>query len=259
MAVSAQSASEPRTFQQLILALQQYWIGQGCVLMQPYDMEVGAGTFHPSTFLRAVGPEPWRAAHVQASRRPTDGRYGENPNRLQHYYQFQVLIKPAPLDIQELENAVVVSRWIAGQPAPPYYRDIFGLDGPFDRKQHYECRLPSIAINRSVYAPAGTGGTDENLPTGTLINNSYNFMTPVNADTTLYFWVQHRNARVGDTTVSARMFDGARTAFLEDKAVLEAVHRGMADHSAPALNLGLDAGAIRFRRLVEARIKAETG
>jgi glycyl-tRNA synthetase alpha chain len=100
--VAEQPSSSTITFQDLILRLQNYWIGQGCVLMQPYDMEVGAGTFHPSTFLRAIGPEPWRAAHVQASRRPTDGRYGDNPNRLQHYYQFQVLIKPAPLDIQDV-------------------------------------------------------------------------------------------------------------------------------------------------------------
>ena len=92
----------PKTFQGLILALQDYWSRQGCALLQPYDMEVGAGTFHPATFLRAIGPEPWRAAYVQPSRRPTDGRYGENPNRLQHYYQFQVVLKPSPLDIQEL-------------------------------------------------------------------------------------------------------------------------------------------------------------
>jgi len=90
------------TFQGLILALQEYWAAQGCVLLQPYDMEVGAGTFHPATFLRAIGPEPWRAAYVQPSRRPTDGRYGENPNRLQHYYQFQVMLKPSPLEIQAL-------------------------------------------------------------------------------------------------------------------------------------------------------------
>jgi len=90
------------TFQGLILGLQQYWAGHGCVLLQPYDMEMGAGTFHPATFLRAIGPEPWAAAYVQPSRRPTDGRYGENPNRLQHYYQFQVVIKPSPLNIQEL-------------------------------------------------------------------------------------------------------------------------------------------------------------
>jgi glycyl-tRNA synthetase alpha chain len=92
----------PTTFQNLILALQEYWANQGCVLQQPYDMEVGAGTFHPATFLRAIGPEPWSAAYVQPSRRPTDGRYGENPNRLQHYYQYQVVIKPSPLQFQEL-------------------------------------------------------------------------------------------------------------------------------------------------------------
>ncbi|MGM0412836.1 MAG: glycine--tRNA ligase subunit alpha [Pseudomonadota bacterium] len=93
---------DPTTFQGLILALQDYWAEQGCVVLQPYDMEMGAGTFHPATFLRAIGPEPWRAAYVQPSRRPTDGRYGENPNRLQHYYQFQVVLKPSPLAIQEL-------------------------------------------------------------------------------------------------------------------------------------------------------------
>ena len=86
----------------MIGALQAYWAEQGCVVQQPYDMEVSAGTFHPSTFIRAIGPEPWRAAHVQGSRRPTDGRYGENPNRLQHYYQFQVMLKPSPDDIQAL-------------------------------------------------------------------------------------------------------------------------------------------------------------
>jgi glycyl-tRNA synthetase alpha chain len=92
----------PRTFQDLILALQGYWAAQGCALLQPYDMEVGAGTFHTATFLRSIGPEPWSAAYVQPSRRPTDGRYGDNPFRLQHYYQFQVALKPSPLDIQEL-------------------------------------------------------------------------------------------------------------------------------------------------------------
>ncbi len=90
------------TFQGLIFALEQYWADQGCVILQPYDMEMGAGTFHTATFLRSIGPEPWNAAYVQPSRRPTDGRYGENPNRLQHYYQYQVVMKPNPLDIQEL-------------------------------------------------------------------------------------------------------------------------------------------------------------
>jgi glycyl-tRNA synthetase alpha chain len=90
------------TFQQIILALNQYWDRQGCALLQPYDMEVGAGTFHTATFLRAIGPEPWNAAFVQPSRRPKDGRYGENPNRLQHYYQYQVVMKPSPPDLQDL-------------------------------------------------------------------------------------------------------------------------------------------------------------
>ena len=90
------------TFQGLILSLQDYWARQGCVVLQPYDMEVGAGTFHVATFLRSIGPEPWSAAYVQPSRRPTDGRYGENPNRLQHYYQYQVVIKPSPLNLQDL-------------------------------------------------------------------------------------------------------------------------------------------------------------
>src|SRR5919108_6416882 len=96
-------ALDPKnSFQDLILALQQYWAAQGCVILQPYDLEVGAGTFPPATTLRALGPLPWRAAYVQPSRRPKDGRYGENPNRLQHYYQFQVVMKPSPPDFQEL-------------------------------------------------------------------------------------------------------------------------------------------------------------
>jgi glycyl-tRNA synthetase alpha chain len=99
---STPPAPDAATFQGLILALQRYWASKGCVVLQPLDMEVGAGTFHPATFLRAIGPEPWSAAYVQPSRRPTDGRYGDNPNRLQHYYQFQVVIKPSPLEIQDL-------------------------------------------------------------------------------------------------------------------------------------------------------------
>ena len=91
-----------RSFQGLILTLQQFWADQGCAILQPYDIEMGAGTFHPATTLRALGPRPWRAAYVQPSRRPKDGRYGENPNRLQHYYQYQVILKPSPPDLQEL-------------------------------------------------------------------------------------------------------------------------------------------------------------
>jgi glycyl-tRNA synthetase alpha chain len=89
-------------FQDVIFALQKFWARKGCVLVQPYDMEVGAGTFHPTTLLKALGPEPWKVAYVQPSRRPTDGRYGENPNRLQHYYQYQVILKPSPTDVQQL-------------------------------------------------------------------------------------------------------------------------------------------------------------
>ncbi len=101
-AVSETNQPDINTFQGLILALQQYWAQQGCVILQPLDMEVGAGTFHPATFLRALGPETWNAAYVQPCRRPTDGRYGDNPNRLQHYYQYQVVLKPSPDHFQEL-------------------------------------------------------------------------------------------------------------------------------------------------------------
>jgi glycyl-tRNA synthetase alpha chain len=100
--MTKENSGASRNFQDLILTLQQYWARQGCVIAQPYDMEMGAGTFHPATFLRAIGPEPWSAAYVQPCRRPTDGRYGDNPFRLQHYYQYQVVIKPSPPDIQQL-------------------------------------------------------------------------------------------------------------------------------------------------------------
>ena len=92
----------PRSFQEIVLRLQAYWAAQGCAILQPYDMEVGAGTFHPATTLRSLGPAPWSAAYVQPSRRPTDGRYGDSPNRWQHYYQFQVIIKPSPADLQDV-------------------------------------------------------------------------------------------------------------------------------------------------------------
>ncbi|MBT8140769.1 MAG: glycine--tRNA ligase subunit alpha, partial [Gammaproteobacteria bacterium] len=102
MAKNKKSPSPPKSFQNLIFRLQRFWAKQGCVIMQPMDLPMGAGTFHPATFLRAIGPEPWCSAYAQACRRPTDGRYGENPNRLQHYYQFQVGLKPSPDNIQEL-------------------------------------------------------------------------------------------------------------------------------------------------------------
>ncbi len=103
MPPAADASLDPaKSFQGLILRLQDYWARQGCVMLQPYDMEVGAGTFHPATTLRSLGPKPWKAAYVQPSRRPKDGRYGQNPNRLQHYYQFQVILKPSPENLQDL-------------------------------------------------------------------------------------------------------------------------------------------------------------
>ncbi len=110
--MTIESAERPRCFQDIILRLQHYWSQNGCALLQPYDMEVGAGTFHPATTLRALGSRPWAAAYVQASRRPVDGRYGENPNRLQHYFQFQVIIKPAPQDIRDLYLGSLVTAGI---------------------------------------------------------------------------------------------------------------------------------------------------
>ncbi len=102
MASPANPPETPLSFQEMILALHAFWSARGCLILQPYDMRMGAGTFHPATTLRALGPEPWKAAYVQPSRRPTDGRYGENPNRLQHYYQYQVILKPNPPNLQEL-------------------------------------------------------------------------------------------------------------------------------------------------------------
>ena len=96
------NSSKSLTFQELIFALERFWAGRGCLIQQPYDLEVGAGTMNPATMLRCLGPEPWMVAYVEPSRRPTDGRYGENPNRLQHYYQYQVLLKPSPLDVQNI-------------------------------------------------------------------------------------------------------------------------------------------------------------
>lgn len=162
-----------------------------------------------------------------------------------------------PLQITEGEDRVIVWRWIPDRPASPYYQPFLTFAGNCDRKQHYECRLPSTAINKSIYTPAGTGGDDDTLPEAAFVNYSYNFMTPVDEDHTLYFWFQHRSQRPDDAEVSERMFAGATMAFNEDKAVLEAVHKGMKNPATPFLNLGLDAGAMRFRKLVERMIAAE--
>ena len=122
------------SFQSLILDLQRFWADQGCVILQPYDIEVGAGTFHPATALRALGPEPWRAVYVQPSRRPTDGRYGENPNRVQQYYQLQVILKPAPADSQDLYLASLAAP--IGECSDP--KDVGGALGHADRTARIE-------------------------------------------------------------------------------------------------------------------------
>ena len=164
-----------------------------------------------------------------------------------------------PLNITEGPDRVIVWRWIRDRPAPPYYAPFLAFQGNCDRKQHYECRVPSTAINKSIYTPAGTGGSDDGLPPQAFVNYSYNFMTPVDADRTMYFWFQHRNQHPDDAAMSASMFAGATMAFNEDKAVLEAVHRGMKTSRTPVLNLGLDAAALRFRRMVERLVVAEAG
>ena len=161
------------------------------------------------------------------------------------------------LELTEEEERVIVWRWIRDRPAPPYYAPFLAFDGPCDRKQHYECRLPSTAINKSIYTPAGTGGSDEGLPATAFVNYSYNFMTPVDADHSLYFWFQHRNQRPDDAEMSASMFAGATMAFNEDKDVLEEVHAGMKHARGPYINLGIDAAAMRFRKKVERQIAAE--
>lgn len=162
-----------------------------------------------------------------------------------------------PLEITEGDDRLIVWRWIRDRPPPPYYAQFLDFGGTCDRKQHYECRLPSTAINKSIYTPSGTGGSDDGLPSQAFVNYSYNFMTPVDADHALYFWFQHRNQRPDDAEMSAAMFAGATMAFNEDKEVLEQVHAGMKAARTPYINLGLDAAAMRFRRMVQRRIDAE--
>ncbi len=163
-----------------------------------------------------------------------------------------------PLDLEETEDGVIVSRWVLDEAPPPYYKDMLPFGPTCDRKQHYECRLPATALNMSVYTPVGEGGADKPLSPNAFLNISYNFITPIDADTTMYFWFQHRNMHADDLALSERMFDGAKMAFLEDKDVLEHVHIGMAKRKGDYLNLGLDAGAMRFRNRVEKAIAAES-
>ena len=162
-----------------------------------------------------------------------------------------------PLSVERTERGVIVSRWILGKPPSPYYAGLVAFDGPCDRLQHYEMCLPGIGLNKSVYTPAGTGGYGAPEVAETFVNISYNFMTPIDADRTRYIWFQHRNSAPDDGEVSRFMNEGARTAFLEDKSVLEQVHAGMKHAQTPHIDLGLDAGAKQFRLMLDRAIEAE--
>jgi len=161
------------------------------------------------------------------------------------------------LDLHRTESGVTVSRWIYGQLPSPYYSGLVKFEGACDRLQHYELRIPSIAINKSVYTPVGTGGPDKPAVDKTYINVSYNFITPIDDDMTRYFWFQHRNTDPNDESVSKFMNDGARMAFEEDRAVLTEVHKGMRDRQTPNIDLRLDAGAKLFRKQLQQRIDNE--
>ena len=163
----------------------------------------------------------------------------------------------APMSIARGDNGVTVSRWLMATDPPAYYASLVKFTGPADRKQHYECVLPSTGINMSVYTPAGTGGPDRPLAAQAYVNVSYNFITPIDESNSHYFWFQHRNTDPEDAAISDRMNAGALAAFLEDRSVLEAVQIGMATKKTPNIDLALDAGALRFRKLVGARLQAE--
>lgn len=168
-----------------------------------------------------------------------------------------------PLDMEKTDRGVIVSRWIYDQPASPYYKDLVRFDGNCDRKQHYEMCFPAIALNKSVYTPIGTGGPDNPIVEDTYVNISYNFMTPVDEHNTQYIWFQHRNTDPNDKAISETMNAGAVMAFNEDKAILEAVHKGMDALITPHIDLGLDLGAKTFRmqlkRLIDGEQKETAG
>jgi len=162
-----------------------------------------------------------------------------------------------PLKVERTDRGVIVSRWIYGRAPSPYYAGLVKFGGPCDRLQHYEMCFPAIGLNKSVYAPAGTGGPDRPAGELTYVNISYNFMTPLDEERTRYFWFQHRNTDPGDRAISEKMNAGARMAFEEDRDVLVAVHNGMKNATTPHLDLGLDAGAKLFRLHLQRLIDAE--
>ena len=162
-----------------------------------------------------------------------------------------------PLTTKVEDHGVVVSRWMMDTAPPDYYAKLIKFNGNADRLQHYECRIPSIAINKSIYSPVGTGGPDQPLNDRSYVNISYNFITPIDDANSHYYWFQHRNTDPLDERISETMNAGARMAFVEDKDVLEAVQIGMATKTTPNLDLALDAGALRFRKLLSTRVAAE--
>lgn len=164
-----------------------------------------------------------------------------------------------PLEVSRSDKGIIVSRWIYGRPPSPYYAGLVKFDGACDRLQHYEMCFPAIALNKSIYTPAGTGGPDAAAMDKTYINISYNFMTPIDEDRSRYFWFQHRNTDPQDRAISEKMNAGARMAFEEDRDVLVAVHEGMKHKLTPNIDLGLDAGAKLFRLQLQRLIDREAG
>lgn len=163
-----------------------------------------------------------------------------------------------PLEMSENESGLTVSRWINNCDAPPFYEPLLKFSGKCDRLQHYEVRFPSIAINKSVYCPAGSGGPDWRPNEKCYEMISYNFLTPIDENNTRYFWLQQRNTDPKDEAITKSISKGAKQAFLEDKEILEAVHRGITETKTRPINLALDAGALRFRTLLQQGIETES-
>ena len=162
-----------------------------------------------------------------------------------------------PLEVKANDDGVVVSRWMLDRPVPPFYAPLVKFKGNCDRLQHYEVRFPSLAINMSIYTPAGQGGVGRPVPSDAYRMVSYHFMTPADETSTRYFWLQHRNTDADNADITAQVAAGARRAFEEDRIILEAVQQGMTNPASPHLDLALDAGALRFRRNLKALIEKE--
>jgi phenylpropionate dioxygenase-like ring-hydroxylating dioxygenase large terminal subunit len=164
-----------------------------------------------------------------------------------------------PLAISETDKGLVVHRWIYDHEPPPFYAPLIHFEGNCDRLQYYEAQYPSTAINKSIFFPAGNGGPDSLIDELTYVMVSYNFMTPIDANNTRYYWLQHRNTDPGNKDVTATIVSGAKAAFLEDRDILEAVHTGIASETSRHLNLGLDAASLQFRCNLEKLIGQESG